>query len=343
MNKNQRSLPVRIFALLAAIGLGLCLPPQLKADVVILQNGGVITGNVLQQDADGVLIQMNTGTFRYPLSWIREVKKEPATAPHVSNNGRRIPDWAQIVSLLANTGWSQGLKQVPATVINYGNFNSVPYVSFRCAAGGYEINVFGDLNNPAAVQIGAMNYLKQSDEAKSNCVNFICSVLANPDDRKAVRTLNWNQQDSQNNSGMTFQILQPGEMGSYGGWWVSVYNENALASARASEAELASLTQPRAVAPQPMITATNAAAQPAAASSPPAPAAAQPVTTTTDSGVVTTYGAYPAWTAEELAAARAVTPASNPSTAAADTASAADRVYPRSYDRAAGTYGARRR
>ena len=58
-----------------------------------------------------MLIQMNTGTFRYPLSWIREVKKEAAAAPHVSNNGRRIPDWAQIVSLLAKTGWSQGLNR----------------------------------------------------------------------------------------------------------------------------------------------------------------------------------------------------------------------------------------
>ena len=219
-----------------------------------------------------------------------------------------------------------GTEQVPATVINYGNFNSVPYISFRCAANGYEINVFGDLNNPAAVQIGAMNYLKQSDEARSNCVNFICSVLANPDDRKAVRTLNWNQQDSQNNSGMTFQILQPGEMGSYGGWWVSVYNENALASARASEAELASLTQPRAAAPQPMTTATNAAAQPAAAPSP--PARRRPPTTGDHhhrSGVVTTYGARLSRLDRGGTGRRPGGHAGFQSASAADTASAADR------------------
>ncbi len=355
MNKNSRTHSLRAFKLLAAIGLGLWFSPALKADVVILQNGGVITGSILQQDAEGVLIQMNSGTYRYPPSWIREVKKEAATAPHVSNNGRRIPDWAQIVSLLANTGWSQGLKQVPATVINYGNFDSVPYISFRCAAGGYEINIFGDLDNPAAVQIGAMNYLKQSDEARSNCVNFICSVLANAADRKMVRALNWSQPDSQKNSGLTFEILQPGEMGSYGGWWVSVYNANGLASARASEAELLALTQPRtAPAPpamttaqpmaanaQPAAAATNGAAQPDAASS--QPAAAQPVVTTTEPGVVTTYGATPAWTAEELAAARPANPVSNPSSAGASAASSGNKVYPRSYDRSAGTYGAGRR
>ena len=77
-------------------------------------------------------------------------EKEAATAPHVSNNGQVIPDWVQIVTLLANSGWSHAMKQVPAPVTGYGNFKNVPYISFRCDYGGYEINIFGDLNNPAA-------------------------------------------------------------------------------------------------------------------------------------------------------------------------------------------------
>src|SRR5206468_11936408 len=38
--------------------------------------------------------------------------------------------------------------------------------SFQCRSGGYELNIFGDLSKPAAVQIGAMAWLKGSDEAK---------------------------------------------------------------------------------------------------------------------------------------------------------------------------------
>jgi hypothetical protein len=361
MNKNRQTNSLRNFKLLAVCGVGLLLQPLLKADVVLLQNGGVLTGTVLQQDADGVLIQTDSGTYRYPLSWVRDVKKEAAAAPHVSNNGRRIPDWAQIVSMLASTGWSQNLRQIPATVINYGKFNNVPYVSFRCAAGGYEVNIFGDLNDPAAVQIGAMNYLKQSDEARSNCVNFICSVLANHDDRKMVRALNWNQPDTNSNGGMTFETLVPGEWGSYGGWWVSVYNDSGLASARASDAELASLTQSRTAPATPVITAaqpmgsaqpmaassTNAAQPDAAASQSAAMMPAQPVTTTTQPGVITTYGATygatPGWTAEELAAARPVAPAPYPEATGDKSYPSSDQVYPRTYDRSAGTYGARRR
>ncbi len=347
MKTNKRIHSGKIFGLLALLGFGLWLQPLLKADVVVLQNGSVITGNVLQQDGDGVLIQMTSGTYRFPLSSVSDVKKEAAAAPHVSNNGKRIPDWAQIVTLLANTGWSQGLKQVPATMIEAGIWKNVPYVSFRCRSGGYEVNIFGDLNNPAAVQIGAMSYLSQDPAARSNCVNFICSVLVSADARKMVRSLDWNLKDSKKNAGMTFQTILPGEWSSYGGWWVSVYNDSALANAQASETELLAITQPRVAAPPPMATAQPAAmAQPAATTttgvdqsaataSQPAAAPAQPVVTTTTSDVVTTYGATPAWTAEEMAMARPVTPASTP-------ASTADKVYPRTYDRAGGSYGIRR-
>jgi hypothetical protein len=342
MKNKQPTSSLKTIKLLAACGLALWSQPLLKADVVVLQSGDVLTGTVLQKDADGVLLQTEYGTYRYPQSMIRDVKKEAATAPHVSNNGQRIPDWAQIVSLLAKNDWATGIKQVPATVINYGKFNNVPYVSFRCATGGYEINIFGDLNNPAAVEIGAMTYLKNSDTAKSNCVNFICSALANSDDRKMVRGLNWNQKDVEQNGGMSFETLLPGEWGSYGGWWVMVFDRTALANAAASETELLAITQPRAATPQPVV----ATAQPATATQPPAtttgavdqsaaapPQSAatttqpqQPVTTTT-----TTY-ATPTWSEEEMAQARRVGPGPNPATTPA-------KVYPRTYTRTGGAYG----
>jgi hypothetical protein len=355
MNVDKRAFSVRTCTLLAVIGFAFGIQPSLKADVVVLKNGGVLSGTVLQQDANGVLIQTETGTYRYPQSWIQEVKKEPAAAPHVANNSRRIPDWAQIVSLLANNPWANGLQQVPATMIETGPWKNVPYVSFRCAAGGYEVNIYGDLNAPAAIQIGAMSYLSQDPGAKTNCVNFICSVLTNASDRKMVRGLSWDQPVTNQSGGMTFETLVPGEWGSYGGWWVAVRNDVALANAQASEAELLAITQARdaaappmaAPAPQPAATATNGAAQPEAA-------AAQPAVATTEPGVYTTYGAtygYAGWTREELAAARPVAPAPvapatpYPSVTSQPTlpANAGDRVYPRSYDRSGGGYGLRRR
>jgi hypothetical protein len=332
--------PVKAFAILTALVFG--LTPLLKADVVVLQSGAVITGNILQQDANGILLQTKYCTYRYPLNSISDVKKEAASAPHVSSNGQIIPDWAQIISILATNSWAAGLKQVPATMIETGTFKNVPYVSFRCGDGGYEMNIYGDLNHPAAVQIGAMNYLHQTALEKSNCVNFACSVLEDAAVRKTIRNLNFDQKDTGQNGGMTVQTILPGEWGSYGGWWVSVQNDNALASAQASEAEILAIAQSRVA---PMIT-TNSPTQSAIANAPQAALPnAQPVAVT-GSGVVTTDGAtYAAadWTQQELANARPVTPppsAAYPSaTDAYKPASTAGMVYPRSYSHADGTYG----
>jgi hypothetical protein len=319
-----------VFALLIS---GLIFLPVAKGDVMVLQNGAVISGKVLQQESSGVLFQTEGGTYRYPLAWVKDVKIEAATAPHASDNGRTIPDWAQIVSALANSGFAPAIQQVPATVIGQGKFKNVPYVSFRCAYGGYEINIFGDLSQPAAVQIGAMGYLQNSAEAKTNCVHFICSVLANADARKMVRTLKWNEKDVETNGDLTFDTLLPGEMGSYGGWWISVYNQDALAHARASDAELAGLALPRVATAQPMSIGSPAPAitnNIVVIETNPAPVA------TTQSGQITSYGTYtPAdgWTAEELANAHpaTATPVNN-----------SDMVYPRTYDHKDGAYRRRR-
>lgn len=333
--------------ILAVFSVG--LTPLLHADVVILQSGAVITGTILQQDANGVLLQMQYGTYRYPLAWIKDVKKEAAAAPHVSNNGQTIPDWAQIVTLLANNSWAPELKQVPAAMIETGMWKNVPYVSFRSAS-GYELNIFGDLNQPAAVQIGAMNYLHQTSAEKSNCVNFICSVLANAGDRKIVRALGFEQKETQLNGAMQFETILPGEWGSYGGWWVSVCDTNALAGARATDAEILALAQPRAAAaPAAGLTNNGVPSTPQAqvATTP----TAAPAATTTSSGQITSSGTYSygygygyGWTAEELAAAHPAAATTYPAATGDKTysTSAGGMVYPRTYTREGGAYGHRR-
>ena len=91
---------------LAIFTFSLLLHLPTKADVVILNSGTVITGNVLQQDSDGALIQMDYGTFRYASSSIKNVKKETMASPIDSSSGHRIPNWAKVVSMLATNGWA---------------------------------------------------------------------------------------------------------------------------------------------------------------------------------------------------------------------------------------------
>lgn len=252
------------FGILFDLGvfLAILLGFQLRADVVILQNGQVIDGKVLQQDDDGVLVQMNYGTFRYPKSLVKDVRKENVNIVANANDTYRIPSWAEIISTLATNSWVHELKQIPATVIDNGVLKDVPYISFRCNSGGYEINIYGDLDRPAGVEIGAINYLVKSDEAKSNCVKFI-SFLLNPSDRAFIRVLNLHQKDLQKRDGLSFETTFPDEPDAYGGWWISVYDESELTNARASGPELLAITQPRTNAKtQPVYLAVQPTAQP---------------------------------------------------------------------------------
>lgn len=276
-------------------------PISTQADVIIRTDGSVITGNVLQQDSSGVLVQMSYGTFRYRLSLIKDVRKENVAAPTGSSD-QRIPNWAKIISALATNTWAHELKQIPATVIDNGVLENVPYISFRCNSDGYEINVYGDPDKPAGVEIGAVNYLAKSDDAKSNCVNFISSLLG-ANDGAVARSLNVSRKDLQKWSGITFETTFPDEADAYGGWWISVYDEGALTNARASGAELLAITQPRIVAhPRP--------------------------TPTVLSSAVTTPDPTSDWSSDDILYSR-------PS---ASHHSGGDRVYVRGYYRKDGTY-----
>ncbi|HXC34357.1 MAG TPA: hypothetical protein VNV43_00680 [Candidatus Acidoferrales bacterium] len=217
-----------------------------RADVIILQNGDVMTGTILQTNSDDVLVRFDYGTYSYPQSQIKDVRVETNASP-VQYSPQRVPNWAEIISALATNSWAHDLKQIPATVIDNGVLKDVPYISFRCNSAGYEVNIYGDLDKPAGFEIGAINYLVKNEDAKRNCVNFISSLLNN-NDSAIVHALSTSQKDLEKNKGMTFETTFPDEPDAYGGWWVSVYDESALAKARASGAELLSITQPR-VAP----------------------------------------------------------------------------------------------
>jgi hypothetical protein len=232
------------------------------------------------------------------------------------------------------------------------------------------------LNHPAAVQFGAMTYNSANAAAKSNCVNFVCSLLTSADARKMVHALDFNAKMMNVNDGMTFGTIVPGEWGSYGGWWVLVYDQQALASAQASEAELAALAQPRTAMVPPMAVP---AATPTAGANTSAPAQTNVTNVTTYQnyygngtetygtyyyGYGTTYAAASGWTRDEINSARpalppattlpaapdrppattlpaapVLPPAPTYSTDASYRPSVSDMVYPRTYTRTAEPYG----
>jgi hypothetical protein len=205
------------------------------ADTLTLLGGRTVHGTLLQTNDFNVVMLTHLGVLNYARAIIGEIKIERVEAGDLQG-ASRLPDFRNLMVLLASQPWASNLKQIPATVIDAGILRKVPYVSFRCGE-DYEVNVYGDLDHPAGIEAGVYRTLLEDSGAKRNCLKFVGDVLGQASDKEIVQGLNLTH-DLKTREGLTFEITPPSAPDSYMGWWVSVYSEEKLNLARASDREL---------------------------------------------------------------------------------------------------------
>ncbi len=116
-------------------------------DTIRLENGGTLEGVVLRETADSVVVRLKYATVTLDGSEIASIKrKAPEGAPQ--GPAGRLARWDAAVAVVASRPWAGELRQIPTTVIDKGIFRHVPYMSHK--SGGYEFNVYGDPDRPAA-------------------------------------------------------------------------------------------------------------------------------------------------------------------------------------------------
>lgn len=214
------------------------------ADALVLNSGEVFEGTVLQIDDKSALIKLTYGTINVPRSNIKRIQTNavpPNSAATFLTN--RIPPWGTMVSALSKCEWAHSVKQIPATVIDKGILERVPYISFRCNAGMFQLNIYGDLDSPAAIEIGT--FRTDDLSAKTNCIRLISSAMPSTNDKSTIAGLKLNTKCLETKDALSFETTMPDEPDAYGGWWVTVYDKKALERARVSTAELAALTVER--------------------------------------------------------------------------------------------------
>lgn len=235
------------FILILAHACFLFCEPRTFADTLRLLGDRVITGTVLQTNTDNVLLLADYGTLNCASSIIKEIKIDQAEAVQVQSK-TRLPDFRSLILLLSKQPWATNLKQIPATVIDKGVLKNVPYVSFRCGE-DYEVNVYGDLDRPAGIEVGLYRKLLNDQAAKANCLRFFNDILGNASDRKLVQQLSL-EKDVKVSDGITFEITPPSAEDAYLGWWASAYSEAELNQSRASNEELKQITTATSQTPQ---------------------------------------------------------------------------------------------
>jgi len=218
-----------------------------SADKITFQSGRVMVGQVIQKDGQHVVIRLDHGITTIPASMVQSVEitpppvlEKPKASRGAESARARIPTWDAMTATLAKQKWATNLMPIPATVIDKGQMRYVPYNSYRCGE-DYEVNIYGDPDAPAAVEIGVYRSLLKDDAAKTNCIKFIASLMGDQADAQILRNLK-RTQDLVMRNDLTFEITPETAEDAYGGWWVSFYSVNALDSARATPKEIKEIT-----------------------------------------------------------------------------------------------------
>lgn len=206
-----------------------------SADRITLTNGSVIECQVLQETTDRVSFRRGNSAFSLLRSQIATINKEkhPTTMP-----AEDLPTAAGVLGEVAHEAWAVGLEQIPATVIDKGILKNVPYTSYQF--GDYELNVYGDPEAPAGIELGVYRTLLKDASAKERCLRFVSQVCGKKY-ADAILKLN-REKDSKKIGDVTLEVTPPTDEDAYGGWWVSVYIEPKLESSRASAEEMKVIT-----------------------------------------------------------------------------------------------------
>jgi hypothetical protein len=218
-----------------------------RADQILLNSGDTVKGSILRRDGDQVVVSLDYGVVRYSAQNIKSVngKAIPAVSTGLAPSAKpnQFPRWKTIVTALSSQTWATDFQQIPATVIDKGVMKNVPYVSFKCG-GDYEMNIYGDPDNPAGVEIGVYRSLLTDDQAKKRCVAFIASILGDKLQRDVLLVMD-QRKSLFERDGMSLEITPETDEDAYGAWWVSAYKEKALDGARASDKDLTAISVPR--------------------------------------------------------------------------------------------------
>jgi len=244
MNSARRFAP--------AIFLSICLGVSLRAaddsfkapDSLVLKDGTVVRGLIIKNTSDSVLLQQKLKEVNYLKSNIVRINDNADTNALYTDLNRKgkLPSWRVIANDLRTHDAIKSLVEIPATVIDNGEFKNVPYKSFRVNR-DVELNIYGDPENPAGIELGI--YGSQSGKTRLRKIlrGYLAGFLTTREEIGALYSLNLDKGIAQAGN-LTLEITPKDAPDAYGAWWVSLYNRKDLESVRLNSEEYAKLVRP---------------------------------------------------------------------------------------------------
>jgi len=212
-------------------------------DSILLKDGTVVSGMIVKNTADAVWIQERYGISKHPKSEITRIRNAADLGMEFTSAHTRgdLPSWRVMVNDIRNNDSITSLEQIPATAIDNGLYKNVPYLSFRLNE-LLEMNIYGDPDDPAAIEFGAYGRQANNDELRRTLRAFLAGFLTSRQEVAAIYSLPFTGGEQCVDT-MCFKIIPVSAPDSYGGWWISIFNPGKLTASRMNDATYAMVTR----------------------------------------------------------------------------------------------------
>jgi len=241
---NSRAL-LTLAVVLVFLAKGSASDDSFKApDSIVLKDGRTIRGLIIRNSVDSVHLQEEFGERSYPKSEIVRIRDEADIGIIFTDIHRKgdLPSWRVMANDLRTHDEIKSLVEIPATTVTTGEFRNIPYKSFRVNS-DIELNIYGDPNDPAGVELGIYGAKRSSAKVRKNLRAYLAGFLTTRKEIAALYGLDF-QGGKATAGNITFEITPPTADDSFGAWWISLYNLRDLAAVRMDDAEYAALTKP---------------------------------------------------------------------------------------------------
>lgn len=225
--------------LLAALVFGMAA--WAPAAEILLKNGDSLRGQITKQTKSQVTLSID-GIKRViskrDILRIRDLDNFEEFFPAILAQGQ-FPSWRVIAHDLQAEDWVRTFEPIRPTLIKEGIFRNVPYRSFLVNK-EYELNIYGNPNSPAAIEMGIYGMHNRNKKAQRRCKQFLASYLTEISQFRAMREID-PKGDKIKAGGLTLVVTPPMAIDAFGAWWISIYNEKEVEKARLSDAQMARL------------------------------------------------------------------------------------------------------
>ena len=215
-----------------------------EPDSILLKDGSIQRGVILKNTADKVFLQQRYGISEFLKSHIVRILDGVDVGMEFTESGKKgdLPSWRVMVNDIRNNDAVKSLVPIPPTLIDNGYLKNVPYLSFRI--NDYtELNVYGNPDEPAAIEFGVYGKLSSSDKLRRTLRSFLAGFLTSREEVGAIYSIPFS--GGEKNAGdFRIRITPASAPDAYGAWWVCLYNPKTLKAARVGDIEYAKTALP---------------------------------------------------------------------------------------------------